>query len=245
MNTTTNDNPPLNSMPATAALEWRALPIADAARDSLRGTKVLACRAELTPRGITVDFRPDWESLHGDWAGTDKNDVPNDPTIRAYRELQTRLGLKDTPVSVQVIIQRFLIGPNLTRVPQINLIVDAVNVAAVLTKIPLGVFDADCVEGDIVLDRASGCETYVPMAGKSSEPIPAGAVVLRDDKKVLSRFCYRDSEAQKIKPETRRIWLLGCLVPGVMEDEVQRALTLALEKLSTAFNVQIVPHQAS
>jgi hypothetical protein len=121
--------------------------------------KLVRDNFELTPRGIPVDFRPDWESLHADWAGTDKKEVSKNPKIRPYKEFHATLGLKDTPVSVEEIIQRFLIGPNLTRVPQINPPVDAVNVVAVQTLIPLGVFDADCVDGSIVLDRASERET--------------------------------------------------------------------------------------
>ena len=67
-------------------------------------------------------------------------------------------------------------------------------------------------------------------------PLDPGLLVLRDDEKVLSRFCYRDGVAQKIRGKTKRIWLLGCMVPGFTEAQVRRAMDSAIEKLSFCSN---------
>jgi DNA/RNA-binding domain of Phe-tRNA-synthetase-like protein len=206
--------------------------VAQSVSDQLNGTHVFGQRFALTPTTF-VDLKPDWLRLHAAWRGKKRADIENDPVVRAYREFNRRLGLdpSQTPPSVQGIVQRFLIANVFTRFPTINPVVDAVNVAAVETKIPLGVFDAARVAGTILLDRSSGGEHFHPIGGSVTSLAP-GRVILRDEEKVLSQFCYRDADAQKVTSDTRQIWLLGCQVPGITRDQVTDAISRAIDVLS-------------
>lgn len=228
------------------AILWTPLRVTLQAQDKLTGVEVLGARYSLTPKdplrsGIPHrDFNCDWQELHKTWKGSNKESVRAHPAIAAYCKLYEQIGLKpkETPPSILNIIQRFLLTESLERTPRINTIVDSVNVAAVDRMIPLGVFDASCVEGELVIDIALGGESYIPLGSSTSMEIKSGVVVLRDNEKILSQFCYRDSEAQKVTSNTEQIWLLGCKVPGIHEEAVIAALYKAKELLERDFILQ-------
>ena len=193
----------------------------------------------LVPR--FVDWTPEWERLHAAWTGKTKADVAADPLLAAFIDLTRRIGLdpKRTPPSVVNLIQRFLMGPKLERFPRINPVVDAVNVAAVETRIPLGVFDAATVQGALRLAITIGGELFQPLGAEGALNLPTGVLVLRDDEKVLSQFGHRDGETQKVTNETRRIWLLGCQAAGVETAAVTAALEQAVARLRQVFELEL------
>ncbi|QYR23490.1 hypothetical protein KZ483_11575 [Paenibacillus sp. sptzw28] len=210
----------------------------------LDGVEVYGCRLQLNPKGAdsNPDYAEDWRQIHSDWRGKSKADVAEAPVVAAYHTFYTRIGLnpKKNPPSVQNLIQRFFIKEELDRVPLIHPIVDAVNVAALRHLIPLGVFDAECVRGRIHLAFTRGGEPFQGLGESQSELLPEGLLVLADEEKTLSRFCYRDSEAQKVTEATRNIWLLGCQVPGVEEETVKLSLLTALELLGRRYRYELV-----
>ncbi|MFC0562549.1 B3/B4 domain-containing protein [Halalkalibacter alkalisediminis] len=208
----------------------------------LEGVQVYAINLDLDPLdedNSQVSYEKDWHALHEVWQGKTKAEVVQTERITAYRNFYKLLGFntKKTLPSVQNLIQRFLMKEKLDRIPVIHPIVDAVNIAAVKTLIPLGVFDANCVEGEISLTLSRGGETFQPLGYKEPEELAADVLVLADDQKVLSQFCYRDSEAQKIRERTRSIWLLGCQVPCVSNEAVYQALDEAQEQLKRVYKL--------
>jgi DNA/RNA-binding domain of Phe-tRNA-synthetase-like protein len=222
-------------------ITYQEVAIAPPVRERLSGVTVISLRMSLTAKpGPPIDLWDDWRRLHAVWRGKSRKEVERDPRVQAYRGFYERMGLDPsrTPPSVQSLVQRFLRDEVLTKVPTIHPIVDAVNVAAVETMIPLGVFDAGRVEGEITIDISVGGESFRPIGSEEVVSLPPGLVVLRDDEKVLSQFCSRDSEAQKITPGTRSVWLLACQVPGVSESEVAHALVTAVNLLSRDFTMQ-------
>ncbi|MGF7047249.1 DNA/RNA-binding domain of Phe-tRNA-synthetase-like protein [Paenibacillus sp. DS2015] len=210
--------------------------------DRLVGVKVYGLHLQLSPieHESKVDFAEEWELIHSTWRGKSKTEVAATPIMAAYQDFYQLIGLnpKKYPPSVQNLIQRFFIKEELDKLPRIHPIVDAVNVAALQHLIPLGVFDAECVSGEIHLTFTQGGEAFQGLGESEPEELPEGLLVLADREKILSRFCYRDGESQKVKDTTQDVWLLGCQVPGVEEKAVKDALTEALELLKRVYRCE-------
>ncbi|WP_437665587.1 phenylalanine--tRNA ligase beta subunit-related protein [Sorangium sp. So ce1182] len=220
---------------------WSAIAISPAVAASLPGVEVLGGTVLLSPRARTRPISEgDWRALHDRWRGTAKAALGDVHEIACYRAFYRLLGLDPgkTPPSVEGLICRFLLKPELTRFPVIHPIVDAVNVAAVASLVPLGVFDAERLQGAVTLARADGGEPFQGIGAPTPEPLSAGALILRDDEKVLSRFCYRDAEAQKVTASTAAAMLLGCVVPGMTAATVGAALDRALDELTRVHDVR-------
>lgn len=218
-----------------------SITIAPQVRSRLEGVSVLGARLSLERASEqAATFWDDWSRLHEIWRGKSRKEVEHHPRVQAYRSFYSRLGLDPdrNPPSVQVLVQRFLRGEVLSKVPSIHPIVDAINTAAVETMVPLGVFDAISITGDIVIDLSQGGEYFQPIGAKEAIRLQPGLVVLRDDEKALSQFCNRDSEAQKVTEWTQTVWLLGCQVPGITTEEVAEALSKAMDYLGRHYIVQ-------
>lgn len=180
------------------------------------------------------DYRPDWEQLHLQWRGRERDEVRGHPRVECYNAFYRGIGLNPNrnPPAAANLVQRFLLGPELTRIPQIHPFVDAGNVAAAETLIPVAVFDADCIAGQMRLDMAKEGETFLGFGMQHPEPLAPNTVVLRDDEKVLSIFCLRDGQAQSVQPHTRRIWILAAQVPGIRAESVDETLRRVEQLLS-------------
>lgn len=218
---------------------YQRISLSSTVEKKLEGVRVFAIKLDLEPiKTNELNIVREWESLHKKWQGKSKEVVAQTERIIAYQNFYKQLGLnpKKTPPSVQNIIQRFLIKEELDRIPVINPIVDGVNVAAVKHLIPLGVFDAACVEGEIKLTLSQSGDWYRPLGSKERVELTPDTLVLTDDKKVLSQFCYRDSEEQKITDKTCSIWLLGCQVTSISADEVIKAMEDARLYLKQIYN---------
>jgi DNA/RNA-binding domain of Phe-tRNA-synthetase-like protein len=93
-----------------------------------------------------------------------------------------------------MLIERYLIPEDSLQWPRIHPIVDATNVAAVETVVPLGVFDAGALDGSLQLGLTEGGESFRPLGADEPITLPSDVLVFRDDEDVLSQFAYRDSE---------------------------------------------------
>jgi DNA/RNA-binding domain of Phe-tRNA-synthetase-like protein len=201
---------------------------------------VLGKRLRLSRNRGSADYAPEWATLHETWRGKPKGEVRSHPLIRAYSDFYARIGLDPakSPPSVEMLILRFLRKDCLDRIPVIHPIVDAVNTAAVEHLIPLGVFDAGRVEGELQLAVTQGGEAFHPLGADRAVGLEAGVLVLRDAGKVLSQFASRDGEAQKITAHTESIWLLGCQVPGVEQQAIVDAMDRAADLLTRTYELE-------
>ncbi|WDE08984.1 hypothetical protein SG34_029835 [Thalassomonas viridans] len=197
------------------------------------GVRIFGIELEIEKQNIDCDFDSHWQRLAKRWFGKSKAEVAADETIASYNDFFRMLGLnvKKSPPSSQNLIQRFLIKNN-KGYPKINPIVDVVNIAAVDSLIPLGVFDANSVEGPLRLAFSAGDEAFLPLGAREPVTLDAGKLVLKDDVKVLSEFGIRDGQAQMITDASSRIWLLGCLVPGISEAQVKSGMQMAYRLLT-------------
>lgn len=182
----------------------------------------------------------EWQRLQADWSGRSKADLQAEPVVRAYIAFFESLGIdtKRKPPSMVNLIQRFLLKQHPNGFPAIHPIVDAVNVAAVETLIPLGVFDRESVGPGLRVAISEGGEDFLPLGADEAVTLEAGRLILRDDENVLSEFGIRDSQHQRIRPGTRSLYLLACQVPEVEETEVERGLSSAERLLGNFYTIR-------
>lgn len=182
----------------------------------------------------------EWRRLQAVWSGRSKADLQQERIVRAYVAFFEELGIdtKRKPPSMVNLIQRFLLKQHPNGFPTIHPIVDAVNVAAVETLIPLGVFDRDAVSGRLSVAMSDGGEDFLPLGADDVVTLEADRLILRDDEHILSEFGIRDSQHQRIRPTTRSLYLLACQVPGVSESEVERGLSAAERMLEHFYAVR-------
>jgi tryptophanyl-tRNA synthetase len=167
--------------------------------------------------------------LKSELEGSIKEDFYNNNIFKAYRKFYEDLGFdskKNLP-SVESLYRRYAKSKKL---PNINNVVDCVNLIALKTFIPLGIFNVKAINGDIMLRFSEEGEVFGPIGG-GREKLKSGLVVMADDEKILSRFFYRDSIYQKVDEETKNVVILGCKVKGVDLDDVKKAIVKAGESL--------------
>lgn len=219
------------------------IPASSTVQDAYPEVTALGYRAHLSPDvpSVELDLSEEWNRLHERWRDRNPSEVATIPEIAAYAKFYERIGLDptETPPSVQNLIERFLLTEPLDNVPTIHPIVDVVNVAAVKSLISLGVFDSAALDGPPRLALTDGGESFRPLGSNESTTLPPDVFVFRDDETVLSQFGYRDGNKQKITPPTRYIWLLGCRVPGIGDEDVKAGLHRALELLQRGYNVRV------
>ncbi|MBD8498991.1 B3/4 domain-containing protein [Paenibacillus arenosi] len=230
---------------------YSVIPMSERVQQHLNDVNVYGCLLQLSPKqgdeSLERTLIEDWHHIHEHWKGMAKSTVSEQPRIAAYQQLYTQIGLnpKKTPPSVQNLLQRFFIKDELDKIPTIHPIVDAVNVAAIQHLIPLGVFDAHAVEGKLRLAFTEGGELFQGLGESEAAALPADVLVLADDAKVLSRFCYRDGESQKVTANTAIIWLLGCQVSGIEEQDIAESLNTAIEILGRAYHIERLDQAAN
>ncbi len=199
---------------------------------------LVGCSVEIEQTGST-DFTSEWTAIRSEASGKTKADVQNHPVASKYYQLYRQLGIGSGPPSAANLLIRYAIGGGATKaLPQIHPAVDAGNVAQAEMLVPVAVFDGDSIEGDMLLDLARPGESLLAFGYDHPEPLKEGRLVLRDEHKVLSEFCYRDGKAQAVTPATRRLRILGCRVRGVDAQHVRLTVQRVLELLSRSHRVR-------
>jgi lysyl-tRNA synthetase class 2 len=101
------------------------------------------------------------------------------------------------------------------------------NVVSLHHVVPCGGDDLDKVTGDVLLGRAEGTETYVPLGQPEVRESPRpGEVVLMDtgNRDVFCRcWCWRNGDRSRIEPVTRRVAINVDALPPVTAGEGRAA----------------------
>jgi DNA/RNA-binding domain of Phe-tRNA-synthetase-like protein len=153
------------------------------------------------------------------------------PQIKAIRDLFAAMGV-DPWRNVTAVEN---LGSLLLRggLPSINSVVDACNLASLRTLLPIGVFDADQVIGDVVLDLSSEGEGYEPI-GTEKEVLADGLLILRDDEGVISRPMHKDSKNTMITEGTTNAYIITVQYPPISDEEAMKALEVAVDLVTTS-----------
>ena len=151
------------------------------------------------------------------------------PTIRAYRAFFWRIGVdptKNRPAS-EALIRRILAGKQL---PTINTLVDAYNLASVLSEVALAAFDEDKIQSkEVIMRTAKKGETFLGIGMKEPITLQGGEIVLEDSSNLIAVYPYRDAERSKVTGQTKNAILVACGVPGLSKDKLLQAAELAVK----------------
>ncbi len=154
----------------------------------------------------------------------DLGSLLQDRVIRAYRDFYWKIKIDPTKQrpAAEALIRRVMRHGS---IPLINNVVDAGNMASLATGIPIGLYDIDKIEGNMLLLKYSTPgDEFFPIGGK--RVVLRGEPCLYDSKKILHLYPHRDSEYTKITDMTRNVLVVSCGVPNIKYSEVLKAAEL-------------------
>lgn len=149
------------------------------------------------------------------------------PVFRTYRDFFWEINIDPTktrPAS-EALIRRIL---KLKKLPNINTLVDAYNLASAKSGIPLAAFDLDTLEGNLNMRFSEEGEKFFGIGMDKPTALDGGEIVISDSEKLIAIYPYRDSEETKITTETTDVLLLVCGVPGI-GGELEKAEKIMLD----------------
>lgn len=129
------------------------------------------------------------------------------PLISLWRGVYLENGSKPNKFlpTVEALLKRVLKGND---IPIINKAVNAYLIAELETLLPIGGYDIDTLEGDILLNFSEGGEMFSGF-GSEDELTFAGELVYSDAKSVLTRrWNYRDAVRTQITEKSTKIILM-------------------------------------
>ena len=151
------------------------------------------------------------------------------PIFRAYRDFFWSLGIdptKDRP-SAEALVRRVLSGKPF---PAINNLVDAYNLASMLTGIPIATFDLDAISGGrAVLRFARPGEVFLGIGMKKPAVLTGKELVIADREGPVAIYPHRDSDRTKITSRTERALVVACGAPGVSKHLLTEAARKAAD----------------
>lgn len=153
--------------------------------------------------------------------------IKDDPTVRAYRDLYWSLGIDPTKTrpSGEALLRRVLHGND---VPSISNVVDAYNLASLETIIPLSGFDQDLVSPPLGIRFSNEKDEFRGIGMYKPTKFPRKVLLVADKKQILCVYPYRDADATKITDKTRNVLIIGYGAPGVNQNQLVDAVEKAL-----------------
>jgi DNA/RNA-binding domain of Phe-tRNA-synthetase-like protein len=161
----------------------------------------------------------------------DLDAVKDQPTFRAYRDFFWRNRIDPTKIrpAAEALIRRILAGKTL---PRINTLVDAYNLASIKSRIALATFDADKLEGNLLMRFADKGEQFIGIGMEKPLILRGGEIVVADNEKLVAVYPYRDSDSTKVTEKTENIAMVVCGVPGIPKDELENASRIAVDYIN-------------
>lgn len=149
-----------------------------------------------------------------------------DPDFRAYRDFFWKLGTDPTKnrPAAEALIRRVL---NEKPIPNINTWVDAYNLVSIQTAIPIASFDADLLDGELLMREAIEGEEFLGIAMKKPVTLKGGEAVIQDDSGLVAIYPYRDADHSKVTSNTKNVLMLMCGAPGISRDKLFESGELA------------------
>jgi DNA/RNA-binding domain of Phe-tRNA-synthetase-like protein len=157
--------------------------------------------------------------------------VKDHPTFRAYRDFFWSIKIDPTKIrpAAEALIRRILAGKTL---PSINTLVDAYNLASIKSRIALATFDADRLEGDLLMRFAEEGEQFIGIGMEKPLILKGGEIVVSDETKLIAVYPYRDADNTKVTEKTENVTIVVCGVPGIPKQDLENASQVALEYIN-------------
>lgn len=116
-------------------------------------------------------------------------------------------------------------------VPSINPVVDSYLIAETKHCLPIGGYDLDKINGDILLRFSPGSESFIGIGSTESESTADGEVVYSDNSRILTRrWNYRDCEYSKID---RSATSLALFVEGPIKEIEDKEIMETINDISS------------
>lgn len=209
------------------------VPLSPDLQELVPGSALWATEFEVGSAPADQRIEDTWGRAVQKWGSLTPEHLTHQHPLSCYRELLRAIGLRKVRPAAENLIRRFILGKAEPCLHSINRLVDAGNVVAAETGIPVAMFDAARVRPPLVLRLTTESEPFTPI-GSPPTTLPAGSVVLSDSSGVVSLFCSRDGERTKVTDSTTSLMVMTCQVPGVDEQEVKEALARVRDLLSIA-----------
>ena len=151
--------------------------------------------------------------------------VKDNHTFRAYRDFFWSIGIDPTKnrPAAEALTRRILAGKTL---PCINTLVDVYNLASVKTRIALATFDADKLDGKLLMRFAKEDEQILGIGMEKPMILKGGEIVISDKKKLIAIYPYRDADNTKVTEQTKNVLIIVCGVPGITKETLEKALEI-------------------
>lgn len=151
----------------------------------------------------------------------DLDELKDVPIFRIYRDFFWEIGIDPTKTrpAAEALVRRVLQGKKL---PTINTLVDAYNLASLSSGIPMAAFDYLSLEGNLTMRFAREDEKFHGIGMEEAKELTGGEIVISDSEKLIAIYPHRDSDETKITTDTEDVLLMVCGAPGV-EDELKDA----------------------
>ena len=133
---------------------------------------------------------------------------------------------KAQEAAAEALIRRILAGKTL---PRINTLVDAYNLASIKTRIALATFDADKLDGELLMRFAEEGEQFSGIGMERPLMLRGREIAVSDKEKLVAIYPYRDADNTKVTEKTKNITVIVCGVPGIPKQELEKASDVALE----------------
>ncbi|MGB9881788.1 MAG: B3/4 domain-containing protein [Methanomassiliicoccales archaeon] len=156
------------------------------------------------------------------------DELKNMSLFRAYRDFFWRIGIDPTKIrpASEALIRRVLQNKP---IPSVNTLVDAYNLASMKSGISLAAFDKETIEGDLEMRFARKGERFLGIGMREPIELNGNEIVISDSRKLIAIYPYRDSDATKVTESTKDIILMVCGVPGISDDNLEKARLLSLD----------------
>jgi len=181
-------------------------------------TTAIEAKAGRSPEAIRERLR----DLSDRIGGAQAIQLRQQPIPWAYRVFFRHIGLDPdttrTPVE-QLIFERIHDGSFKSR----GRVEDSLTIAMVEVGVALRAFDADRVEGRIGLRLSAEAEAF---EGRVT-PLPAGTIVIADEKRPLGIIFDRTAEGRGVRRGTKRVLMAAIGVRGVPDIALEEALWVA------------------
>ncbi|MCX8189031.1 MAG: phenylalanine--tRNA ligase beta subunit-related protein [Nitrososphaeria archaeon] len=157
--------------------------------------------------------------------------LKNETLFRAYRDFFWKIGIDPTKVrpASEALIRRILLEKPF---PHINMLVDAYNLASVISGVPIAAFDKNKILGELFMRNAINGEKFLGIGMEKPILLNGTEIVISDNEKLVAIYPYRDAEATKISDETRNVVFLVCGVPGISDEVLENAVNKVIEYVS-------------
>ncbi len=166
--------------------------------------------------------------------------------IKVWREAYTRFKTKKgARCAIEALMKRISKENHLGT---INPIVDIYNSVSLSHAMPCGGEDIDCMEGDLLLTKADGTESFRVIGSDTDEPPFEGELVYKDDAGAVCR-CWTWREAQRTMLTEKTVNAMLCceLVDTARYEELLEVLSdlknLVEERLGGQCEIRILDRE--